>query len=169
MFKNSFYIKAGKKSFYIRSLKSKNWIKCNSTFETDDNNQIKKLIEFESNISTLKNKWNTTGTMEKSPFNHSRVVMHEIESLVPFVQTLLNELKQSILEKLDIIIFHIDYNPVDGLADIELREIRIFLEFLGARSIYIVNPEKNVSVDEVEHFYGSTSKIRRKKDDIFWH
>ncbi len=168
MFKNTFYIKAGKEHFYIRSLKSKNWIRCNSTFEIDENLRIKKITGFESSNSNVENKWTSSGTITRNPFGHPRVVVNEFEYFMPFVKTLLKELRQNVFQKPHGIIFHIDYNPIGGLSDIEIREIRLFLEHLGAKAIYIVNPEKSVSVEDVENFYGLSTKNKRQKDNIFW-
>ncbi|MEQ9091914.1 MAG: hypothetical protein RIE52_12540 [Balneola sp.] len=174
-FENSFYIKACKDKFFVKSFINGNWIQCNTEFELNENYKVVRLNKLESSLKELKIDRTQTTTSKFNPFNHPRVIIHEFEALEIFTRFLLKNLTFEFWRKAKTFIFQLDYEPIGGITDIEIRAIRDYLEHLGAQKIYIVNPKYNsISFEKIEHFYKQTQKrsnkiyLNSEFGDIFW-
>lgn len=174
---NSFYIKAGKNDFYIKSLINKNWIRCSSEFELSEDHKVVKLSNPESSFKELKFDLREKRTRKITPFNHPRVLIHEFEALEIFTRYLIKNLTLKFWKNTKTFVFQLDYEPLGGITDVELRAIRDYLEHVGAKETYIVNPKYNsLSFEKVEQFYQQVStkkffkkhKLNSEFKDIFW-
>ena len=176
-FENSFYIKAGKDSFYIKSLVNKSWIRCSSEFELSEGHRVTKIFNLETNLKELKMDWSQQGASKFNPFNHPRVLIHQFEALEIFTRFLIKKLTFKFWKSTKTFIFQLDYEPLGGIADTEMRAIRDYLEHVGAKEVYIIKPKySSLSFEKVELFYKQTSKKKLFKKpvldsefkDIFW-
>lgn len=164
-FYDSFYIKAGKETFFIKSLTTGKWIHCKSEFELDKQYRVKKISGISSNLKSINKSWNQNGDLKINPFGHSRVIIHQFEALDIFTRTLVKELIPSFWRSSRTFIFHLDYEPLDGLTDIELRVIRDYLEHCGAKEVYIINPKYSLSESKLDSLYHQISKTKFLQKD----
>lgn len=157
-FENSFYIKAGKNDFYIRSFINGNWIRCSPEFELSENYKVVKINKLESSLKQVKIDRIQTTTSKFNPFNHPRVIIHQFEALEIFTRFLIKNLHFKFWKSTKTFIFQLDYDPEGGITDIELRAVRDYLEHVGAKEVYIVNPKySSLSFEKIERFYKQTS------------
>lgn len=157
-FYNTFYIKAGKESLYIKCFETGLWINCKSEFEIDDNACIQKIHLKSSNLDQTENKTMPVATRTVNPFNHPRTILHEFELAEKFIRYLIKKLKTNWWQTTRTFIFQLDYTPQGGIADIEARAIKDSLEHSGAREIYIIKPGVSVSEHKVGALYQDISK-----------
>jgi actin-like ATPase involved in cell morphogenesis len=152
-FYNTYYIKAGKGTFYIKCFESGQWIRCKSEIEVDNNGHIQKVHINSSNLDQAGKKPLQVATKRINPFNHSRTVLHHFELAERFIRYLIRKFKTGWWVSTGVVIFRLDYSPDGGITDVELKAIRELLERSGARDTYIIKPDISVSEHKVDALY----------------
>lgn len=162
-FGDSYYIKAGKETFYIKCFESGQWIRCKPGFEVDGNGRIQKIHLDSSNFDLIESEPIRIATQTVNPFNHPRMILHQFELAEQFIRYIIKKFKTAWWKSTRTFVFQLDYAPDEGITDIELRAIRDLLEHSGAREIYIIKPTVSVSEHKVDALYQEISQKRVSK------
>jgi len=165
----SFFIRAGRETTFVKRLNLDHWAQFNSNYH---------LLEGENpivyiNSGNIKNinrpqKTPSENCIELNAFKHPRLIVAEFFILEQYLQSVLKCFPKKWWESRKTFIFQLDYEPEQGFTSIEMRAVRDALEHSGAKEVIIISStatehEINSFINHINQFGVSKKSLADPK------
>lgn len=161
----SFYIVLGKGKFTVRCFETEDFITISSEIGINNKWEVVQIGVLDTNLN-LENWMNGVPDKKTDFLNHPRVIADDFLNFSETLKKCIKVLKKKWWLEVHTFVFQLDYEPLGGITDNEIRFVKDVMEQAGAKLVYIISDSSRFNKEKAFNFYkyfiAGSRKMKRK-------